>query len=108
MNLNIRFKGLDASDSVKQYLEDRTTKLAKFLPPTTTINATLEEDSIRKIAEINLRHKGAEYVAKQSTENLMSSIDEAVDKLLRQLQRSKDKKTNRPSVPVKEIEPVVE
>ncbi len=95
MNVTIRFKGFDASDSVRHYVEDRATKLDKFLPPTAMLNATLEDDKVRKIAELNLRHKGSDYVAKMESENLLSSIDEAVDKLVRQISRAKDKKSKR-------------
>ena len=95
MNLNIRFKGFDSTEAVKHHLIERTRKLTKFLPPTTTLNATLVDDKIRKIVEINLRHKGSDYVAKQASDSLTSSIDEVVDKLLRQLSKAKSKKTDR-------------
>ncbi len=104
MNLNIRFKGFEASDAVKHYLEERSGKLFKFLPPTTVINATLKDDKVRKVAEITLRHKGLDYVGKQESESMMNSIDDAVDKLIRQLARAKGKKQNRSGVPIKEME----
>ena len=103
MNLNVRFKGFDGSDGVRDYLKERTTKLVKFLPPTTVVNATLEDDRVRKIVEINLRHKGTDYIARQESENLLNSIDDAVDKLVRQLSRAKERKTSRSPNPSKEI-----
>ena len=108
MNVNIRFKGFDASDKLKDYIENRSKKLSKFVPPTTTLHVTLKDDKVRKIAELNLRHKGAEYIAKQNSDNMFTSIDEAVDKLVRQLSRAKSKKITRTSakeiIPEPEIE----
>lgn len=94
MNLNIRYKGFEGSDAVRQYVEDRSQKLTKFLPPTTTLNATLADTKVAKVAEINFHHNGVDFVAKNEAENLMSAIDDAVDKLLRQLSRTKDKKSD--------------
>ncbi len=99
MNLNIRFKGLESSEALKKYLDERTQKLAKFLPPSVVVNATLLEDKNRKSTEINFNYKGNNYVAKQETESMFASIDEVVDKLTRQLARAKDKKTNRQAPP---------
>lgn len=95
MNLNVRFKGFGSSDKVRAYLEERTAKLKKFLPPSATINATLEDDKSRMIAEINLRNKGSDYVAKQTSDNLLTAIDYVVDKLSRQLSRAKERKRSR-------------
>ena len=95
MNLSIRFKGFEASDNVKEYVESRCRKLEKFLPPTIKINANLEDKKMRKLVEINLRHRGSDYVASQASENLYTSIDDAVDKLLRQLSKAKDKKQSK-------------
>jgi len=103
MNVTIRFKGFESSEAAKTYLEERAKKLIKFLPPTTTVNATLEDDKVRKIVELTLRHKGAEYVVKQESDNLTTSIDDAVDKLMRQLSRAKDKKQKKHTGVTKEV-----
>jgi len=102
MNLNVRFKNFEGNEALKSYLAERTQKLDKFLPPNTTLNATLEEEKVRKIAEITFHHKGSDYVAKRETENMLTSIDEAIDKLLRQLSRAKDRKIVR-NVPDVEV-----
>lgn len=102
MNYNIRFKGFDSSEKVRTYFEERATKLEKFVPPTTTVNVTLEDDNIRKNVEVNLTHRGDDFVAKQSSDNLLTSIDDAVDKLVRQLSKAKSKKINRKPNPEKE------
>lgn len=104
MNLNIRFKGFEASTKIKEYVENRGKKLGKFLPPTINLNVTLTEDKTRKVAEFNLHHKGVDYVASQTSGNMYTSIDEAVDKLTRQLSRNKDKKHARGINPAKTME----
>ncbi len=91
MNVNVTFKGFDSSDAVKSYVQDRSKKLDKYLPPNTVLNAMLADEEPRKIAEINCRFKSTYFVAKEETENLYSSIDQAFDKLLRQVNKAKTK-----------------
>lgn len=91
MNLNIRFKGFEGSDKVRNYVSERSKKLNRFLPPSITLNATLEDDKVRKIVEFNLRFKGTDYISSQASDNMFTSIDDAVDKLLRQVSRARKK-----------------
>ena len=91
MNVNVTFKGFNASDAVKTYVQDRSKKLDKYLPPNTILNAMLSDEEPRKIAEINCRFKSTYFVAKEETENLYNSIDMAFDKLLRQVNKAKTK-----------------
>ncbi len=95
MNLNIRFKGFESSDSLKNYVEDKVEKLRKYIPPTVTITTTLTDQDQRKAAEFSFHHQGINFVAKQTSENMFQSIDESIDKLVRQLGKSKGKKINR-------------
>jgi putative sigma-54 modulation protein len=104
MNLNIRFKGFEGSDKVKDYVIERAKKLDKFLPPTTVLNATLEDDKVRKIAEINLRYRGTDYISSQASDNLLTSIDDAVEKLVRQVSRAKQKQHDHGTESVKHLE----
>jgi len=97
MNLNIRYKGFEASDSIKDYVEEHIVKLEKFLPPTVTMTSTLTDQDLRKTAEFTFHHQGINYVAKQTSENMLQSIDDAIDKLMRQLEKAKGKKTQRTS-----------
>jgi len=108
MNLNIRFKGFEGSGKLKEYMETRSKKLDKFLPPTTTLNATLEDDKVRKVVELNLNHKGTQYIASHDSDNLYTSIDDAIDKIVRQLSRAKEKKQRRATSKIKEMDMEVE
>lgn len=108
MNLNIRFKGFDGSDKLKQYLGEKCKKLDKFIPPTTTLNATLEDDKVRKVVEFNLNHKGTSFIASHDSDNLYTSIDDAMDKLQRQISRAKDKKQRKAGSGIKEMEMEIE
>jgi putative sigma-54 modulation protein len=104
MNVNIRFKGLDSSEAVKEYLQDRARKLAKFVPPTVVVNATVMDDKLNKSTEINLNFKGINYVAKREGDTLFASIDEAIDTLVRQLSKAKDKKISRTTAKIDKAE----
>jgi putative sigma-54 modulation protein len=91
MNVNVTFKGFNASDAVKTYVQDRSKKLDKYLPPNTILNAMLSRRRATQDRGNQLRFKSTYFVAKEETENLYSSIDMAFDKLLRQVNKAKTK-----------------
>ncbi len=94
MNINITFKGMEPSDSIKDYALDRTNKLKKFLPPNTTLNTIIQKDKVREIAEINFFYHGQNFTAKSDNEDIYSSIDKVVDKVISQLRRDKEKRVD--------------
>ncbi len=94
MNVNITFKGMDPSDAIRNYTLERTSKLKRFLPPNTTLNTILQKEKVREIAEINFNFKGHSYTAKSDSEDIYTSIDKVVDKVVRQLAKEKEKRVN--------------
>jgi len=94
MNINSTFKGIEASEAVKSYTQERVNKLNKFLPANTTLNAIFQQERGNHIVELNFRHQGNEFVAHESTPDMYASIDGVVDKMLRQLKNAKEKRTD--------------
>jgi len=94
MNVNITFKGMEPSEAIKQYAIDRTSKLSKFVTPTTTLNVTLFKEKVRELAELTFNFRGQTYTAKTFSEDIYSSIDKMCDKVVAQLRRGKEKRVN--------------
>lgn len=95
MNINFSFKGLDQSAGLKEYAEKRLTKLERFITQNTQVEVFFVKDKNEKKTEIKLNHKGEDYFAAESSEEFDQSIDFCVDKISKQIKKSKEKRIDR-------------
>jgi putative sigma-54 modulation protein len=95
MNVQFTARHFKAHDGLKHYALQQVSTLKKYYDGIVTGNIILRfekpKDSL-KIAEINLAVFGTKLVAIEKSENFYKSIDNAVDKLERQLLKYKGKK----------------
>ena len=91
MQTSITFKNLDSSDALKNYVEKKLSRFDKLLDNPAEANVVLSVEKIRHIAEINLASDKLNIHAKEESESMYSSIDMIVDKLRKQINKSKQK-----------------
>jgi len=91
MQLSVTFKHLDSSESIKSHLAEKVCKLDKLLDNPAEANAVLCVEKFRHIAEISIFGDRLNINAKEETNDIYSAIDVAVDKLEKQLKKSKEK-----------------
>lgn len=100
----ITVRHVDVSDRVRQYAEDRTSKLEKFYDGIIDAHVILGEDNSpaeEKTAEINVSVYQKQLSAEDSASTHEEAINLCVDHLRRQLEkykaklRSKDKDAHR-------------
>jgi putative sigma-54 modulation protein len=101
MRLQIKAPNGSINDTVRAYAEKRLGKLGRRLHPDTDVELTLSRErnpSIREdhSAEAVVHTKGPNIVARESAETYEAAIDELVDKLERQVERYRDKRTHEP------------
>ena len=89
------------TDSVRDYLEKRITKLDRRLYAETLVEVTLGKEKNPSIAdghwaEAIVYTKGPNLVGKESAATYEAAIDRLVDKLERQVDRYKDKRIEKP------------
>lgn len=96
VNINTTFRNTEASDSVRQYAEEKLENcLKKFVHQDTDARVVLIVEKNRHIAEVSFRTNGADFNGKEESENLYASIDALVDSIGRQLKRHKEKVAKR-------------
>lgn len=94
INVNITFRNTDATDALKNYASDKIKNcLKKFVHHDTEAHVVLKVEKNRQIAEITCHADGADFIAKEESSDLYSSIDTLVDVLTQQLRKHKDKLT---------------
>ncbi len=98
MNVQVTARRFKAHESLREYAENEVKKLVKFYDGILSSDVILSyekpKDSV-KTAEITLVVFGKKIFAKESSDEFTKSIDNAVEKLERQLKKYKTKKRDR-------------
>jgi putative sigma-54 modulation protein len=103
MQLQIKGKNLEVSDTIRSYAERKLAKLDKQLHDTTRVEIELAVEknpsvSANQVAEATVWLKGHTLRAREATRDMKASIDELAEKLLRQVHDERDKKVRKRKV----------
>ena len=97
MNVNIKVTGMDTTDAIKQYVEDKANDLLTYFDNIQGVDAIVGMESHHhnkgKIyyAEFNLQIPGKNINIKKNAEDLYKSIDKVKDHLKIELEKIKGK-----------------
>jgi putative sigma-54 modulation protein len=100
MELHVKGKNLEVSESIRAYAEKKLAKLDKQVYPTTRVEVELAVEknpsvSANQIAEATVWLKGHTLRAREATRDMKASIDELAEKLVRQIHDERDKKVRK-------------
>ena len=103
MQLQVKGKNLEVSDSIRSYAERKLAKLDKQVHELTRVEIELAVEknpsvAANQIAEATVWLKGHTLRAHEATRDMKASIDELTEKLLRQIRDERDKKAARRKV----------
>jgi putative sigma-54 modulation protein len=96
MNLNIQTVHFDADIKLRNHIEQKIQKLNQFHDRITNVNIYLKLDNIvhkikDKIVEIKVAIPKHEFFVKQSCKSFEESFDMALDSIVAQIKKQKDK-----------------
>jgi len=96
MNVNIQTVHFDADSKLVTYVEKKLSKLSQFHDRITKVDVYLKLDNVvhnikDKIAEIRVHVPRHEFFVKHSSKSFEESFDEALDSLIVQIKRKKEK-----------------
>jgi putative sigma-54 modulation protein len=96
MNVNIQTVHFDADSKLVSYIEKKISKLTQFHDRIISVNVYLKLDNIvhnikDKVAEIKVIIPRHEFFVKQSSKSFEESFDVALDAVIIQIKRKKDK-----------------
>ncbi len=91
MQTSVTFKNLDSSENLKSYVRNKLNRLDKFLDNLAEANVVLLVEKFRHIAEINIIGDRLTITGKEETGDMYSAIDIVMDKLEKQIKKSKQK-----------------
>jgi len=96
MNVNIQTVHFDADSKLVSYIEKKLAKLPQIHERITKVDVYLKLDNVvhnikDKIAEIKVQVPRHEFFVKQSSKSFEESFDAALDAVVMQIKRKKDK-----------------
>jgi putative sigma-54 modulation protein len=100
MQLQVKGRNLEVSDSIRSYAERKLSKLDKQVHELTRIEVELAVErnpsvAANQVAEATVWLKGHTLRAREATRDMKASIDELTEKLMRQIRDERDKKASK-------------
>ncbi|AEH45269.1 sigma 54 modulation protein/ribosomal protein S30EA [Thermodesulfatator indicus DSM 15286] len=104
MQINITFRHLDSSPGLKEYVNKRISKLAKYFNGPVEANVILKAEKFRQQAEVSIVGDGFNINGKEETGDMYEAIDLVVAKLETQIKKLREKRKGRKKGTTKEFE----
>lgn len=91
MKISVTFRNAEGEDWQKEYVEERLTKLKKYIDNPVDARAILSVEKFRNTAEINLLANGLNINSSEEDKDMRLAIDNAIEKIERQLKKHKER-----------------
>jgi putative sigma-54 modulation protein len=91
MQVAVTFRHMDSTDALKDYANEKVSKVSKYLQRATNAHVILWVEKLQHKAEVLIDAGGIHCRGEAHSENMYKSIDEATDKIVRQVKRYRDK-----------------
>jgi putative sigma-54 modulation protein len=100
MRLQVKCKNVEVSDSIRRYAEEKMRKLDRKLHALTQVELELRVEknpsiSANQVAEATIWTKGPTLRAREASTDMKASIDQLTEKLLRQIEHYRAKRSRR-------------
>ena len=91
MQIEVSFKQMEHSDALRNYVEDKLSKVLMPLSEPVSAQVVFHVEKYRHISKITVSAQGIIIKGKEETADMYSSIDLVMDKLDRQVKKYRDK-----------------
>jgi len=85
------FRNTESTEALKTHAIDKLDRVKKYLISTADAHCIFKVEGARHTAEITLNIRGGRFVGHDTSNDMYTSIDGAVDKIVKQLSRIKDR-----------------
>ena len=97
MQVSVTFRRIDASDTLRNYAEEKLNRITKFIEDPIEAHVVLSVEKFRHIAEVSINANGLRINGQEETGDMYSAIDMAVDKVEAQIKKNREKLKKRKS-----------
>ncbi|MGV8073373.1 MAG: ribosome hibernation-promoting factor, HPF/YfiA family [Syntrophobacteraceae bacterium] len=97
MQINVTFRHIDASLTLKKYVEDKISRIKKYIEEPIEAHVVLKVEKFRHIAEVTIDANGLIINGTEETNDMYSAIDMLADTIEGQVIKNKEKFRRRKS-----------
>jgi putative sigma-54 modulation protein len=97
MQVSVTFRKIDASDTLRNYAEEKLYRIKKYVEDPIEAHVVLSVEKFRHIAEVSINANGLRINGQEETGDMYSAIDMVVDKVESQIKRYREKLKKRKS-----------
>lgn len=94
MNLVMTSRGGEITPDIREFLEKKLKRFEKFSKPSANLHVLIVHDRPDRRVEVTVRAYGQELRAEEYGEDLIKCADGALDKLVAQVKKRKDRVTD--------------
>jgi putative sigma-54 modulation protein len=91
MEATFTFRKTEATEALRTHTYDKLGKLDKYLPKPGNAHVIFNVEGFRHSVEITLHSSGVRYFGKGESNDMYTSIDDAVTKIEKQLRKNKER-----------------
>jgi putative sigma-54 modulation protein len=91
MKISVTFRNAEGEDWQREYVEERLKKLEKYIDNPVDARVILSVEKFRNTAEINLMANGLNINGREEEKDMHMAIDNAIEKIERQLKKRREK-----------------
>lgn len=95
MQINVTFRHIEPSDPLRNYAEEKLSRVKKYLKEPIEAHVVLKVEKFRHTAEASIDANGTRLNGAQQTEDMYSAIDMLADTLEAQAKRNKEKSSRK-------------
>lgn len=91
MDTNFTFRNIEPTEGLKDHALDKMTKVEKYLLKPIAVHVIFSHDKFHQSCEITLVDGGTKYIGSETSTDMYQSIDRAVERIVRQLKKNKER-----------------
>ncbi|MCP4199490.1 MAG: ribosome-associated translation inhibitor RaiA [Proteobacteria bacterium] len=89
MQISMTFRHMDATDAMKELITEKVSKVKKYLRGPIEANVVLSVERYLQACDVTISAGGNIYKGHEETDDMYASIDKVMDKIERQIDKSK-------------------
>ncbi len=91
MQISVTFRNTEEEGWQREYVEERMKKLNKYMDAPADVHVVLTVEKFRNVAEISVMNNGLNLIGKEESKDMHLAIDNAIEKIEKQLKKHKEK-----------------
>jgi putative sigma-54 modulation protein len=91
MKISLTFRNTEGDNWQKEYVDERFNKIKRYIDRPVDVHVILAVEKFRNVVEVNMAADGLNINAKEEAKDMRQAIDNAVEKIEKQLKKHKEK-----------------